>query len=173
MGSTETSSAGGQEIKTTMVETQNHDRHQGMLGGGPRSVREQNGKQFPYCLLDRRHGRTGRVQFQPPRPNVKLPRTFSELALWKQLEGLFGQTSGGWLAGWLGNEGERLAARYLRRQGYKSLARRDRTALGEIDLIARGGACNGNAEEKTPRSDAARHPPEAVDMRQQRLLTRP
>jgi metal-responsive CopG/Arc/MetJ family transcriptional regulator len=50
---------------------------------------------------------------------------------------LFGQTSAGWLAGWLGNEGERLAARYLRRQGYKILARRYRTALGEIDLIAR------------------------------------
>jgi putative endonuclease len=85
---------------------------------------------------------------------------------------LFGQTSAGWLAGWLGNEGERLAARYLRRQGYKILARRYRTALGEIDLIARDGACIVIVEVKTRRSDAAGQPHEAVDMYKQAQLAR-
>jgi len=103
---------------------------------------------------------------------VKLPRFISELALWRRLEGLFGQSSGGWLAGWLGNEGERLAARYLRRQGYKILARRYRTALGEIDLIARDGACVVIVEVKTRRTDAAGQPHEAVDLYKQAQLTR-
>ena len=88
------------------------------------------------------------------------------------MEGVFGQTSGGWLAGWLGNEGERLAARFLRRQGYKILARRYRTALGEIDLIARDGKWIVIVEVKTRRSDAAGQPHEAVDMHKQAQLTR-
>ena len=47
---------------------------------------------------------------------MKFPRFLSGLALWKRMAGVFGPASGGWLAGWLGNEGERLAARFLRRQ---------------------------------------------------------
>jgi putative endonuclease len=113
---------------------------------------------------------------------VKLPRFLSELALWKRLKRLFGQTSGGWLAGWFGSRsfgdwsfgdrGERLAARYLRRQGYKILARRYRTALGEIDLIARDGACIVIVEVKTRRSEGAGLPHEAVDLYKQAQLAR-
>jgi putative endonuclease len=103
---------------------------------------------------------------------VKLPRIFSTPALSGFLERLFGPASSGWLAGWLGNEGERLAARYLRRLGYKILARRYRTAMGEIDLIARDGACIVFVEVKTRRSDVAGQPHEAVDAYKQAQLTR-
>ena len=42
----------------------------------------------------------------------------------------------GWLNRLLGNRGERIAARYLSRQGYRILARQARNKVGEIDLIA-------------------------------------
>jgi putative endonuclease len=103
---------------------------------------------------------------------VKLPSVFSRLGVSNLLQGFFGHSSGGWLAGWLGDEGERLAARYLRRQGFKILARRYRTALGEIDLVARDGACIVFVEVKTRRSDVAGQPHEAVDAYKQAQLTR-
>ncbi len=110
---------------------------------------------------------------------MKAPRPVSKwgsLRKWatsEWLTGLFGSAAfGGWLAGWLGNEGERLAARYLRRQGYKILARRYRTALGELDLIARDGACIVFVEVKTRRSTVAGQPHEAVDRAKQAQLTR-
>jgi putative endonuclease len=103
---------------------------------------------------------------------VKFPRIFSTPALSGALEGLFGPASTGWLAGWLGDEGERLAARYLRQLGYKILARRYRTPMGEIDLIARDGACTVFVEVKTRRSEVAGQPHEAVDRCKQAQLTR-
>jgi putative endonuclease len=42
----------------------------------------------------------------------------------------------GWMAAPLGTRGERQAARYLRRLGYRILARNLRTRLGEVDLLA-------------------------------------
>jgi putative endonuclease len=103
---------------------------------------------------------------------VKFPHIFSGLARSKFLEALFGGSTGGWLAGWLGDEGERLAARYLRRKGYKILARRYRTALGELDLVARDGDCIVFIEVKTRRDELAGQPHEAVDARKQAQLTR-
>jgi putative endonuclease len=97
---------------------------------------------------------------------------FSELAWPKLMESLFGQSTGGWLAGWLGDEGERLAARYLRRQGYTILARRYRTPLGELDLVARERDCIVFVEVKTRRHELAGQPHEAVDARKQAQLTR-
>ena len=95
-------------------------------------------------------------------------RWFSRLA-----RGLFPPAiSGGWLAGWLGNEGERLAARFLRRRGFRILARQYRTPLGELDLIARDGDCIVFVEVKTRRSGAAGQPHEAVDRAKQAQLTR-
>ena len=79
---------------------------------------------------------------------------------------------GGWLGGWLGDAGERLAARYLRRQGYTILARRYRTSLGELDLVARDGDCVVFVEVKTRRSQDAGHPAEAVHRSKQAQLTR-
>ena len=78
----------------------------------------------------------------------------------------------GWLARLLGDEGEGLAARHLRAQGFKILARQYRTALGEIDLIALDGDCVVFVEVKTRRSRAAGLPVEAVDRAKQAKLTR-
>lgn len=78
----------------------------------------------------------------------------------------------GLLAKLLGNQGERLAGRHLRRQGFKILARQHRSALGEIDLIALDGATIVFVEVKTRRNEAAGHPAEAVTLAKQRQLTR-
>lgn len=78
----------------------------------------------------------------------------------------------GWLAGWLGNAGEREAARFLRRLGYRVIARRYRTPLGELDLVARDGKCIVFVEVKTRRSSEAGQPFEAVDRRKQQQLTK-
>lgn len=78
----------------------------------------------------------------------------------------------GWLAGWLGNAGEREAARFLRGLGYRVIARRYRTPLGELDLVARDGKCIVFVEVKTRRSNEAGQPFEAVDRRKQLQLTK-
>lgn len=77
----------------------------------------------------------------------------------------------GLLMRWLGNQGERKAAGFLRKQGFRILARQYANRFGEIDLIARDGDCLVFIEVKTRRSDAAGRPVEAVDVQKQRKLT--
>jgi putative endonuclease len=81
------------------------------------------------------------------------------------LETLFGR-------GPLGERGERAAARYLKRRGYKILARGNRLLLGEIDLVALDRDTVVFVEVKTRRSADAAHPAEAVTPAKQRRLTR-
>jgi putative endonuclease len=73
----------------------------------------------------------------------------------------------------LGQRGEAAAARFLRRRGYKILARGDRRGPGELDLVvlARDRKTIVFVEVKTRRSDEAGHPLEAVDQLKQRRLT--
>lgn len=71
-----------------------------------------------------------------------------------------------------GNRGERAAARHLKRQGMRVIARQHRTRLGEIDLIALDGGRVVFVEVKTRKSDAAGRPEEAVTAAKQRQLTR-
>ncbi len=78
----------------------------------------------------------------------------------------------GWLARAFGNRGERLAAKHLRRQGYKIIARQFTNRFGEIDIIARDGDCTVFVEVKTRKSDAKGHPTESVHAGKQRQLTR-
>lgn len=78
----------------------------------------------------------------------------------------------GWLRRLFGDRGERAAARYLRSQGYRILARQVRNGLGEIDLIAMDGDVIVFVEVKTRSSLVAGHPVEAVDHRKQKQLTR-
>ena len=84
------------------------------------------------------------------------------------------------MAGWLnrllggkllGDRGERKAARFLRRKGYKILARQCASRLGEIDLIALEGETIVFVEVKTRRSDSAGLPFEAVTSAKQKKLT--
>ena len=72
----------------------------------------------------------------------------------------------------LGRRGERAAERYLRKRGYKIVARGERGRLGELDLIAVDGRTVVFVEVKTRRSHDAGHPSEAVGAEKQRRLTR-
>ncbi len=68
----------------------------------------------------------------------------------------------------LGDRGEREAARYLRRQGFRILVQGYRTPRGEVDLIARDGDTLVFVEVKTRRQG---EPAEAVTPEKQRRLT--
>lgn len=72
----------------------------------------------------------------------------------------------------LGPAGERAAAKFLRRLGYRIIAHGHRQRLGEIDLIAVDGNCVVFVEVKTWRSSSAGDPSEAVDRRKQEKITR-
>ena len=72
----------------------------------------------------------------------------------------------------LGERGERQAARYLRRQGYKILFMRHRQRYGEFDVLAVEGKTIVFVEVKTRRSEDQGRPAEAVDTHRQARLTR-
>ncbi|QDT35235.1 YraN family protein [Thalassoglobus polymorphus] len=78
----------------------------------------------------------------------------------------------GWLNRLLGNRGERAAARFLKKSGYRILARQARNQIGEIDLIARDGETIVFVEVKTRSSATTGHPSEAVGFQKQKQLTR-
>ena len=72
----------------------------------------------------------------------------------------------------LGQRGERAAERYLKRLGYKIIARRERGRLGELDLVAVDGRTIVFIEVKTRHSHDAGHPAEAIGRVKQQRLTR-
>lgn len=71
---------------------------------------------------------------------------------------------------WFGSRGEREAARYLKRQGLRVLARNVRAGGGELDLIARDGETLVFVEVKTRRQGDP--PADAVTPAKQAILTR-
>lgn len=83
-----------------------------------------------------------------------------------------------WFARWfaargsLGERGEAAAERYLRRRGYRFLARRVRSRLGELDLIMVDGKTVVFVEVKTRASDAAGGPEGAIDRDKRVRVTR-
>jgi len=82
-----------------------------------------------------------------------------------------------WIGRWtepqpLGKRGEAVAARFLRRLGYRIVARSQRDMLGEMDLIAIDRRTVVFVEVKTRKSHQAGHPAEAVGQAKQRRLTR-
>ena len=72
----------------------------------------------------------------------------------------------------IGNIGERAAARYLRRNGYRILARNHYCGKNELDIVARDGVYIAFVEVKTltfkSPEDADRRPSLAVDMAKRR-----
>jgi putative endonuclease len=73
----------------------------------------------------------------------------------------------------LGQRGEDVAARWLRRKGYQIVSRQDRDlSRGEIDLVAVDGQTIVFVEVKTRRSQTSGHPADAVDHDKQGRLTR-
>ena len=72
----------------------------------------------------------------------------------------------------LGAAGESAAADALQRRGYRILERNVRTALGELDLVARDGDTLCFVEVKARRSTAFGYPQEAVTRQKQWHLMR-
>ena len=70
----------------------------------------------------------------------------------------------------LGDRGESCAAHYLGAQGYRILAQKYRTKIGEIDLIAKDRDTLVFVEVKTRRSVRCGLPAEAVNYRKQRKI---
>lgn len=71
----------------------------------------------------------------------------------------------------IGLLGEDLAVDFLRRRGYKILARNFRTRFAEIDLIARHRGTLVFVEVKSRRSPAYGHPKEAITPAKQRRIS--
>jgi len=72
----------------------------------------------------------------------------------------------------LGERGERAAAGYLKRLGYKIVFTRHRQRYGEVDIIAVDGKTVVFVEVKTRRDASRGRPAEAVDFHRQSRLTR-
>ena len=72
----------------------------------------------------------------------------------------------------IGPRGERLAAKFLKRLGYRILRRNWNSKFGEIDLIARDGDEVVFVEVKTRASRAWGDPEEAVTPAKRRKLSR-
>lgn len=71
----------------------------------------------------------------------------------------------------LGLRGEDVAAKFLKRKGYRILARHVDSPLGELDIIAVDGRTIVFVEVKTRSSTDAGHPADAIDERKERRMT--
>lgn len=72
----------------------------------------------------------------------------------------------------LGEMGERLALKKIKRLGYKFIAKNYRCPLGEIDLIARDGDCLVFIEIKTRRGRSIGYAKEAINRRKMRQISK-
>jgi putative endonuclease len=72
----------------------------------------------------------------------------------------------------LGERGEKFAARYLRRHGYKILVRRFKSRAGEIDIVCRQKDWLVFVEVKTRKSDQYGAPSEAVTREKQKHMSK-
>jgi putative endonuclease len=72
----------------------------------------------------------------------------------------------------LGREGERLAERFLRLRGLKTIARHFNTPTGELDLIMRDHETLVFVEVKTRRDRKYADPEDAVGANKRRRMTR-
>ncbi len=77
-----------------------------------------------------------------------------------------------WWRRWFGTRSERAAARFLRRQGFRILARNYTCPHGELDLIALDGRCVVFVEVRSTGGDDLDRPAASVDQAKQRRLTR-
>jgi putative endonuclease len=80
-----------------------------------------------------------------------------------------------WRTWWsppLGRRGERLAARFLRKHGFRIIVHSAREAVGEIDLVAKQGADWVFVEVKTRTSPDHGEPWRAVNAAKQRRIGR-
>lgn len=71
----------------------------------------------------------------------------------------------------LGEKGERLAASYITKQGYRIIRKNYKTRIGEIDLIAMDGDTLVFIEVKTRESLVYGHPHESVNRRKKSKIS--
>jgi len=76
-----------------------------------------------------------------------------------------------WWRRWFGTRSERAAARYLKRQGFRLLARNYSCPHGELDLVAAEGRCVVFVEVRSTGGDDPLRPALSVDQEKQRRLT--
>ena len=69
-----------------------------------------------------------------------------------------------------GNYGERVAAAFLRRHGYRVLTRNYKTIGGEIDLVCRHGKVLAFVEVRTRADETFGRPAETIDARKEDAL---
>ena len=71
-----------------------------------------------------------------------------------------------------GQEGERLAARFLEEQGFRILDRNYRNRLGEIDIVAEDRGVLVFVEVRTLKSSAGHSPEETIQWKKQQRISR-
>ena len=76
-----------------------------------------------------------------------------------------------WWRRWFGTRSERAAARHLKRQGFRILARNYTCPHGELDLVAVEGRCVVFVEVRSTGGDDPLRPALSVDQEKQRRLT--
>jgi putative endonuclease len=76
-----------------------------------------------------------------------------------------------WWRRWFGTRSERAAARFLRRQGLRILARNYHCPQGELDLVALDVGCIVFVEVRSTESGDIERPAASVDPTKQRRLT--
>jgi len=70
----------------------------------------------------------------------------------------------------LGSKGEDLAVKFLKKRGYKIIAKNYKTPIGEIDIIAEDGSILVFIEVKTRSDNSFGYPFEAVNHRKRQKL---
>jgi putative endonuclease len=85
---------------------------------------------------------------------------------------MFSFTSLPWLRRWFGTRSERAAAKFLKKLGYRILARNFRCDFGELDLIALDGDCIVFVEVRSTEGADLMRPALSVDLDKQRRLTK-
>ncbi|HLJ96000.1 MAG TPA: YraN family protein [Gemmataceae bacterium] len=76
-----------------------------------------------------------------------------------------------WWRRWFGNRSERAAARFLRRQGYRIVARNERSLQGELDLVALDRGQVVFVEVRSTGTADLTRTAASVDLAKQRRLT--
>ena len=77
-----------------------------------------------------------------------------------------------WWRRWFGTRSERAAAKFLKRLGYRIVARNFSCPLGELDLIALDGSCIVFVEVRSTEALDVEKTAASVDPEKQRRLTR-
>lgn len=76
-----------------------------------------------------------------------------------------------WWRRWFGSRSERAAARFLKRQGYRIVARNYACPLGELDIVALDGPVIVFVEVRSTEEGDEAKPAASVDFAKQRRLT--